>query len=171
MNSHLFPSEQQLSEAKILIIDDETADIRTLEWALQKARYANYRSFTDSTRAREEFNRFQPDLVVLDLHMPGLDGFAVLKQLREVEPDGEFLPVLVITGENTAETRHRALKAGANDFLGKPIDYAEVTLRIKNLLQTRFLHRRAGEIQAQLKALFAEKGTPPPAQAEREKNQ
>jgi PleD family two-component response regulator len=159
MNSNLFPSEQQLCTAKILIIDDEMADIRMLEWALKKAQFPNFRSLTDPTRARKEFEQFQPDLVLLDLQMPKLDGFAVLAQLRKSAPAGEFLPVLVITGENTTETRSRALAAGANDFLGKPIDYTEVMLRIKNLLQTRFLHRQTLEIQTQLKALSAAKET------------
>jgi putative two-component system response regulator len=169
MNSHLFPSEQQLCTAKILIIDDETADIRVLEWALKKAQFSNFRSLTDSTKARKEFEQFQPDLVLLDLNMPDLDGFAVLKQLRESAPTDEFLPVLMLTGENTAETRSRALAAGANDFLGKPIDYTEVMLRIKNLLQTRFLHRRAGEMQAQLEALSAAKETNPQTKSSRKK--
>jgi PleD family two-component response regulator len=159
MNGNLFPSEQQLCTAKILIIDDEMADIRMLEWALKKAQYPNFRSLTDPTGAQKEFEEFQPDLVLLDLNMPKLDGFAVLAQLRKSAPAGEFLPVLVITGENTAETRSRALAAGANDFLGKPIDYTEVMLRIKNLLQTRYLHRRAEEIQAQLKTLSTAKET------------
>jgi putative two-component system response regulator len=159
MNSQLFPNEQQLSTAKILIIDDEMAVIRMLEWALQKAQFPNFRSLTDPAKAQKEFEQFQPDLVLLDWHMPKLDGFAVLAQLRKSAPAGEFLPVLVITGENTAEMRSRALAAGANDFLGKPIDYTEVMLRIRNLLQTRFLYRRAGEIQAQLEALSAAKET------------
>jgi putative two-component system response regulator len=157
MKTPLFPNEQQLCAAKILIIDDEETYIRALEWALRQAKFSNFRSLTDSTRARDEFNRFQPDLVVLDLHMPKVDGFAVLKQLRESEPAGEFLPVLVLTGDNTSEIRRQALKAGATDFLGKPIDHTEVTLRIKNLLQTRILHRQAREIQTQLKTLTAAK--------------
>ena len=161
MNNNLFPSEQQVCAAKILIIDDEMADIRMLEWALRKAQFQNFRSLTDPTRAQKEFKQFQPDLVLLDLNMPGLDGFAVLKQLRESAPAGEFLPVLVITGDTASETRSRALAAGANDFLGKPIDYTEVRLRIRNLLQTRLLHRQAREIQAQLKTLSAGEGTDP----------
>lgn len=169
MNSNLFPSEQQLCTAKILIIDDEMADIRMLEWALKKAQFPNFRSLTDPTKAQKEFEQFQPDLVLLDLHMPKLDGFTVLAQLRKSAPAGEFLPVLVITGENTAETRSRALAAGANDFLGKPIDYTEVMLRIRNLLQTRFLHRRAGEVQAQLKALSTAKETNPQTKSGRKK--
>src|SRR5690348_16931225 len=152
MNNPLFPNDEQLLAAKILIVDDEDADIRALEWALRQARFSNFRSLTASTRALEEFKQFQPDLVVLDLQMPELDGFGVLKQLRESAPAGEFLPVLVITGDNTSETRGRALQAGANDFLGKPIDCTEVTLRIRNLLQTCLLHRQARNIQARLEA-------------------
>jgi PleD family two-component response regulator len=162
MNSPLFPSDEQIRAAKILIIDDETADIRVLEWTLQKSNFPNFRSLTDPTRAQMEFEQFQPDLVLLDLHMPELDGFAVLKQLRESAPAAEFLPVLVITGDNTSETRSRALAAGASDFLGKPIDYTEVMLRIRNLLQTRFLHRQARKVQAQLETLTAAKETNPP---------
>ena len=157
MNSNLFPNEQRLCAAKILIIDDEETYIRALEWALRQAKFPNFQSLTDPTRARKEFVQYQPDLVVLDLHMPKLDGFAVLKQLRESEPAGEFLPVLVLTGDNTSEIRSQALKAGATDFLGKPIDHTEVTLRIKNLLQTRILHRQAREIQKQLETLTAAK--------------
>jgi PleD family two-component response regulator len=169
MNSQLFPSEQQLSTAKILIIDDEMAVIRMIEWALQKAQCLNFRSLTDPAKAQKEFEEFQPDLVLLDWHMPKLDGFDVLTQLRKSAPAGEFLPVLVITGENTAEMRSRALAAGANDFLGKPIDYSEVMLRIRNLLQTRFLYRRAGEIQAQLEALSGAAETHPQTKSSRKK--
>jgi putative two-component system response regulator len=158
MNSHLFPSEQQLCAAKILIIDDEEAYIRTIEWALRRAKFSNSRSLTDPTQAQKEFKQFQPDLVVLDLHMPGVDGFAILKQLRAAEPAGEFLPVLILTGDNTAETRSGALAAGASDFLGKPVDHTEVVLRIRNLLLTRFLHRQAREFQARLDALTAGTG-------------
>ena len=165
MNGPLFPSEQQLCAAKILIIDDEEADIRVLEWALRQARFPNFRSLTDSTKAQKEFDQFQPDLVLLDLNMPDLDGFAVLKQLRESAPAGEFLPVLMLTGENTSETRSRALAAGASDFLGKPIDYTEVMLRIRNLLQTRFLHQQAREIQTRLEALSTAKETNPQAKS------
>ncbi len=164
MNRDLFPSEQQLCAARILIIDDEEADIRVLEWALQAAKFPNIRSLTDSNKAVEVFNQFQPDIVLLDLNMPEPDGFTVLKQLRETAPAGDFLPVLVLTGQNTAETRSQAMAAGANDFLGKPVDYTEVTLRIKNLLQTRFLHQRAREMQKQLEAFPVAKETNPQTQ-------
>ena len=151
MNMQLFPDEQQLCAAKILIVDDEAAVIRVLEWTLRAAKFTNVRSLTDPTRALEIFQQFQPDLMLLDLYMPGLDGFAILKRLRETMSAGDFLPVLVMTGYDTAETRGQAMAAGASDFLGKPIDCTEVMLRIRNLLQTRFLHQRALEMQKQLK--------------------
>jgi PleD family two-component response regulator len=160
MNGDSFPEEQQLRAAKILIIDDEEADIRVLEWAFQTAKFPNVRSVTDSSRALEVLTQFQPDIVLLDLNMPAPDGFAILMQFRKTAPTGDFLPVLVLTGQDTAEARSRAMAAGANDFLGKPVDYAEVMVRIKNLLQTRFLHQRAKGMQKQLEALLAGKAAP-----------
>jgi len=153
MNVELFPSEQQLCAARVLIIDDEAADIRVLEWTLRSAKFSNVRSLTDSTRALDLFNQFQPDLVLLDLYMPQPDGFALLKLFQQATPAGDFLPVLVLTGYDTAETRNQVTAAGASDFLGKPIDCTEVMLRIRNLLQTRFLHRQAREMQKQLEAV------------------
>ena len=158
MNGPLFPDVQQIRIAKILIIDDEAGDVRALEWALRQAKFTNFRSISDPTRTKVEFGQFRPDIVLLDLNMPVMDGFAVLGQLRELVPAGEFLPVLILTGENTSETRNQALAAGASDFLGKPIDCTEVTLRIKNLLQTRLLHQQAQKIQAQLDALASARG-------------
>jgi DNA-binding response OmpR family regulator len=97
---------------------------------------------------------------LLDLNMPGLDGFAVLKQFRELATAADFLPVLMLTSDSTAETRSRALAAGATDFLGKPVDYSEVLLRIRNLLQTRFLYRQARTMQIQIETLTAGANVP-----------
>ena len=135
MNIQLFPDEQQLCAAKVLIIDDEAADIRVLEWTLRAAKFPNVRSSTDSTRALEIFNQFQPDLVLLDLYMPQPDGFALLKLFQQATPAGDFLPVLVLTGYDTAETRNQVMAAGANDFLGKPFRPDELIKRIKALLE------------------------------------
>jgi CheY-like chemotaxis protein len=82
----------------------------------------------------------EPDLILLDLHMPGLDGFAVMKLLERRIPRDAFLPILVLTADVLPEVKQRALAAGARDFVTKPFDRAEVLLRIKNLLETRFLH-------------------------------
>lgn len=152
MNVKLIPSEQELCAARILIIDDEEVDIGVLEWTLRAAKFDNLRSTTDSKKALEVFEQFQPDLVLLDLYMPKPDGFDILKDFRTVSRADDFLPVLVLTGYDTSETRKKALAAGATDFLGKPIDCSEVMLRIRNLLQTRFLHQQAQEMQKQLEA-------------------
>ena len=152
MNKELFPNEQQLCAARILIIDDEEVDIGVLDWTLRAAKFASPRSTTDSKKALELFKQFQPDLVLLDLNMPKPDGFDILKDLRAVIKADDFLPVLVLTGNDTSETRKQALAVGATDFLGKPIDCSEVMLRIRNLLQTRFLHQQAREMQKQLEA-------------------
>jgi PleD family two-component response regulator len=170
MNIQLFPDEQQLCAAKVLIIDDEAADIRVLEWTLRAAKFSNVRSSTDSNRALEIFNQFQPDLVLLDLYMPRPDGFTLLKQFQAATPAGDFLPVLVLTGYDTAETRNQVMAAGASDFLGKPIDCSEVMLRIRNLLQTRFLHRQARELQKQLEAVPAGREANLPTRAGRNRN-
>lgn len=143
-----------------MIVDDESADIRVLEWTLRLSKFANIRSLTDSRKALETYAEFEPDLVLLDLYMPEIDGFTILKELRNMTPAGDFLPVLVLTGFDTAETRSKAMAAGANDFLGKPIDCSEVMLRIRNLLQTRFLHRQALEMQKQLEAVPTVKPKP-----------
>ena len=160
MNRNLFPDEQELHAAKILIIDDEETYVRSLEWVLRQANFLNYHSLTDSTKAREAFDQFQPDLVLLDLNMPEVDGFALLKQFREAETSGDFLPVLVLTGDSAADTRRRVLTAGATDFLGKPVDNTEVILRITNLLQTRFLYRQTQALRIRIETLTATAGTP-----------
>jgi putative two-component system response regulator len=86
------------------------------------------------------FDEVQPDLVVLDLHMPEMDGFAVLEELRPHILGGSYLPILVVTGDGSIASRRRALSAGAKDFLAKPFDTTEVLLRIRNLLEARFLY-------------------------------
>lgn len=154
-NHNLFPNEQQLSTAKVLIIDDEEAHVRVLEWALKQANFPNFHSLTDSTRATEEFCRFQPDILLLDLNMPKVDGFEVLERVKTILPPDEFVPVLMMTADTTAETRRRALSTGAHDFVNKPLDYSEVILRIKNLLQTRYMFRQMRDMRAQLEAVSA----------------
>jgi len=150
-----FPEEKELHAARILIVDDEDICIRCLEWALRKADFLNFRSLTDATLAREAFLKFQPDLVLLDLNMPILDGFGLLAQLRAGETAGDFVPVLILTGESTSDMRSRALAAGASDFLDKPVDYSVLILRIKNALRTRYLCRQNHELRARIESLTA----------------
>jgi len=130
-------SENILKQGKILIVDDEKANIRFLEIILQQAGYGNVFSTTDSRQSLGLFQSARPDIVLLDLSMPHLDGFAVMQQLQREMP-GHAVPILVLTADATLATRHKALKEGARDFLTKPLDEIEVLLRINNLLETHF---------------------------------
>ena len=129
-----------LSMARILIIDDQPANTLLLEGILQEDDYQAYRSINDSRKALPVFLEYRPDLILLDLQMPHLDGFAVMKQLRPLISPDTFFPILVLTADINPETKLQALAEGATDFLTKPFDAAEVILRIRNLLQTRTLH-------------------------------
>ncbi|MCH7563268.1 MAG: HD domain-containing protein [Gemmatimonadetes bacterium] len=99
----------------------------------------------DSSTAVDTFRQFRPDLVLLDLHMPGMDGFQVMEALQGLVPEGEYVPFVVLTGDLDPEIRARALSSGAKDFLAKPYEYNEVLLRIRNLLETRMLHQQLRE--------------------------
>src|SRR5688572_29742542 len=126
--------ETILKQGKILIVDDEKANVRLLEFTLEDAGYTNVCSTTDSRQALTLFRSVQPDLVLLDLAMPHLDGFAVMRQLHEemaVNPEmaDDSVPILVLTADATSGAKHQALKEGAEDFLTKPLDETEVLLR------------------------------------------
>jgi len=125
---------------KILIIDDQEANVVLLERILRNAGYEEILTSTDSLQAIDLFLEFDPDLVLLDLAMPYLDGIGVMEQLRRLIPAAEYLPVLVLTADSTAEAKRRSFAAGANDYLTKPFDHLEVTLRVRNMLETRMLH-------------------------------
>ncbi len=129
-------------DAMILIVDDEQANVHLMERLLTRAGYTNLAGATDSRRVLSLYASRQPDLILLDLHMPHLDGFAVMEQLAPQVPAGSYLPILVLTADVTAAVKERALALGAKDFLTKPFDVVEVLLRIRNLLETRLLYRR-----------------------------
>ncbi|MCC3375261.1 HD domain-containing phosphohydrolase [Cohnella sp. REN36] len=129
-----------MKEASFLIVDDQAFNISLLERILHRNGYVNLRSTTDPASFERLYHEVRPDLILLDLHMPGIDGLTLLKRLREWIPDSNFLPVLVLTADVSPEKRQEALHLGANDFLTKPLDKAEVALRIQTLLKTRFLH-------------------------------
>jgi putative two-component system response regulator len=130
------------TEARILVVDDERVNVVLLERILAQDGYHNVRSTSDAYQAAALFDEFEPDLVLLDLHMPGLDGFAVMEQLAPRIPADTFLPILILTADIRPEIKRRALSVGAKDFVTKPFDRTEVLLRIQNLLETRFLHLR-----------------------------
>ena len=121
---------------RILVIDDEPANAELLEAILMDNGYEQVKSVTDSRLALGVGLIFDPDLILLDLMMPHVDGFTILETLRS-EPDGASLPVIVLTADESKETKLRVLNAGADDFILKPFDLAEVLLRIENLLASR----------------------------------
>ena len=132
-------NSRELTKMKILVIDDEPVNVALLEGILADSGYTRVQSITDSRLAFETRKTFQPDLILLDLMMPHLDGFAVLETLRADESE-ILLPVIVLTADANEETKLRSLRAGATDFLLKPFDQIEVLLRIGNLLEMRRLH-------------------------------
>jgi putative two-component system response regulator len=129
-------------DARILVVDDERVNVVLLERILEQDGYTNVRSTTKSEQAVALYDEFEPDLILLDLHMPGLDGFAVMERLEDRIARHTFLPILILTADIRPEVKRRALSAGAKDFVTKPFDRTEVLLRIQNLLETRFLHMR-----------------------------
>jgi putative two-component system response regulator len=161
-----------LAKARILIVDDEAANVCLLERSLELIGATNVRATTDSGAAFALYQEFEPDLVLLDLHMPAPDGFALLEQFRTAEnADGGAadaqasdknlsrvsVPVLVLTADINPKTKHRALSLGAADFLTKPLDQPEVLLRIRNLLENRFLQQQLHTQNTQLDALVRER--------------
>lgn len=134
--------EQWLKNARFLIVDDQAYNIDLLERILRRAGFSNLRSTIDSQQLEPLFHEFAPDIVLLDLHMPEIDGFEALGRIRKWDNADSYLPVLVLTADITKEAKQRALQGGANDFLTKPLDKSEVILRVNNLLNTRWLHLR-----------------------------
>ncbi|HYS17597.1 MAG TPA: response regulator [Candidatus Binatia bacterium] len=143
------------AQARILVVDDEPANVRLLERMLTDAGYRQVRSTTDSRQVLALYGEFQPDLILLDLMMPHLDGIGVIRELRI--PEDVFLPILVLTADATSEAKKRVLEAGAKDFLTKPFDRLEVLLRIKNLLDTRNLYLDLERHNRSLEQVIAER--------------
>lgn len=151
--------DRTLHDCVILIVDDEHANVRLLERILGRAGFARVHSTTDPAQAVSLHEQVASDLLLLDIHMPVMDGFAVLASLRERVPPTEYLPILAITGDDSPDTRQRALTGGAKDFLGKPFQPSEVVVRVENLLTTRMLHRSLRHQNEQLEATVKERTT------------
>lgn len=144
-----------LDGAAVLVIDDQEANVLLLERLLQRAGVRRVVGLTDSRLAVERFIDVQPDLVLLDLHMPHLDGIAVIEALQAVMPPQSFTPIVVLTADTTGVAKEQALSRGAKDFLTKPFEHTEVLLRVKNLLETRSLHAELQRHNADLQAEIA----------------
>jgi len=127
------------ADARILIVDDQPSNISGLSRLLEKDGYAICISLTNPLRVVGQFSSIQPDLVLLDWHMEPIGGLEVLQRLKEHVSPEDMPPILVLTADDSPEVKREALAAGAIDFLAKPLDYSEMLLRIRNLLQLRRL--------------------------------
>ncbi len=133
-------SQAEIQSARILVVDDQEANVRLLEGMLRVAGYTSVESTMDPRTVCELYRQHRHSLILLDLQMPGMDGFQVMEDLKKIEGIG-YLPVLVITAQPSHKLR--ALEAGAKDFVGKPFDMAELRARVHNLLEVRLLNQKA----------------------------
>jgi putative two-component system response regulator len=141
--SSRLPRECTISDLRVLVVDDEPANTRLLAQMLERWGYADVLTLNDARRVTHTVEHDDPDLMLLDLHMPHQSGFEVLRDLQAALTGSTPLPVLVLTADTTSEAARTALSLGARDFVTKPLDHDEVRLRIRNLLETRLLHLQA----------------------------
>ncbi len=147
-------SLEDIHNAAILIVDDQTVNVQLLEYLLTTTGYANVSSTTDPREVAALHAKHRYDLIILDLHMPGMNGFQVMEALAPMETEA-YLPVLVVTAE--PDKKLAALDAGARDFVGKPFDPVEVLTRIRNMLEVRLLHRESKNYGALLEQTVRER--------------
>jgi len=132
-------SESDILNASILIVDDQEVNVSLLEQLLREAGYTSVASTMNPREVCALHRKNRYDLILLDLQMPGMDGFQVIEGLKTNDADG-YLPVLVITAQPGHKLR--ALQAGAKDFISKPFDLVEVKTRIHNMLEVRLLYKK-----------------------------
>ena len=140
--------------ASILIVDDQEINVSLLEQMLGEGGYAHVSSTMDPREVCALHRRNRYDLILLDLQMPGMDGFQVMEGLKTNDDDG-YLPVLVLTAQPAHKLR--ALQAGARDFIAKPFDLVEVKTRIRNMLEVRLLYTKLGSYSKELERTVAER--------------
>ena len=162
-DSPLSRPDAALTDAQILIVDDEQTSRQALQRALRAIGFHRVHTAASGDAAMEAVVTQPPDLVMLDLQMPGMDGFAVLEALAPLLEGDGFLPVLVVTGDQDPQHRQQVLRSGAKDFLPKPFDVAELGARVLNLLETRRLHLRLppGEAHPRAPRAPADEGARP----------
>jgi signal transduction histidine kinase len=125
--------------SRVVVVDDNAASRQLVQLLLTRTGFSSVTGYGDARKLLADYDSLDPELVILDLHMPGMDGYAALTALRDRATAAD-LPVLVLTADATRAATHRALDLGANDFLTKPLDATELVLRVRNLLQARALH-------------------------------
>ncbi len=129
-----------IQESLVVVVDDDPASLDLSERILHAAGYTNIRACLSPSEALEVIEHQEIDLLVADLHMPEIDGLNLLTRLKASVPEDGFVPVLIVTSDDGLQTRRNALALGADDFLTKPIDVVEMTLRVRHLLRMRKMH-------------------------------
>jgi PAS domain S-box-containing protein len=147
-------AEPDILNGAILVVDDQPANVSLLEQMLHGAGYTRVASTMDPRAVCALHRKNRYDLILLDLQMPGMDGFEVMEGLKTNDADG-YLPVLVITAQPGHKLR--ALQAGARDFIAKPFDLVEVKTRIRNMLEVRLLYRKLDSYAKELERTVAER--------------
>jgi len=143
--------------AKLLLVDDDAANLKLLVAILTRAGFHNLSTATNGATAFEAFVTIEPDVTLLDLHLPDVTGTELIERLRATIPADDFRPILVLTGDGSHEARDEALIAGAKEFITKPYESTEVLLRLRNLLETRMLHLELREQRELLRARFEQR--------------
>ncbi len=146
-----------IHDCTLLVVDDQEANVRLVQRLLERDGFRSVHTTQDPREVRDLFRSVKPDLLILDLKMPHLDGFAVMEQLREELGEASpFYPVLIMTADITSETRLRALAVKSADFVTKPFDAQEFLLRVRKLLEARLLHEDLRSQQEELAAVQLE---------------
>lgn len=152
----MYISSDQLHNARILVVDDHLANVDLLSQLLEDQGYAQVDGLTDPRLVMDHLRQHSVDLILLDIRMPHVDGFALLELIR-TEFHTAAPPIIVLTAQTDMPTRHRALELGARDFLTKPFDYYEVLQRIHNQLDAFFLFKQRSDQAALLQSLVEER--------------
>lgn len=135
-------------QARILVIDDEPANLALVAAVLAREGYSEVETLIDPKAATERYLAFQPDLVLLDLMMPGIDGYALLDRLGRLARSDDLVPIMVLTADTSLDARRRALALGARDIVTKPFDVFEFGLRVANLIELRLMFERLNAMRA-----------------------
>ena len=138
----MIPPLRPVTDARILVIDDELSNLALVEAVLGREGYSAITCLPDPVRATELYLALRPDLVLLDLMMPAIDGYALLDSLGRLAPPDDLVPIMVLTADTSIEARRRALALGARDVVTKPFDVFEFGLGVANLIELRLLLER-----------------------------
>jgi putative two-component system response regulator len=151
--------DERISRARILVVDDEPDNVALLRRILEADGYSDVYDTRDPRRVSILVAELDPDLILLDIVMPHLDGYEVLGLLREADPEYAYRPVLVLTSDGSRPAQRKAWESGAKDFLTKPLSPSEVRVRVRNLVETRMLHRALREQNEMLEERVLERTT------------